>query len=354
MFDMSSFETGLFLTFLDFQTQAIIGQDDLYLDAIPLLSNSSEPSSTNTVLGDDKCCLLKSFQQEASCETDHLDHLLHSLRAYYGTVQTKRQLQLEVPAGFRKTTTHNKDLTSYLRSQHSSDTVSSSSSSDDLLCDLAPTLTDQDSNIHPLLQSDHPESENITTHSPSRTDYVPIIRSVDKPSSTLPHTLTVSEDFMHASLGFRQIDTIKKHLQELFSGHVVLDSTPADAILDPGDVATMHKRPRNTTPIPRSSYFGQVMHMDIVFGPEVAVGNIHFGLLFTDRFSRMSYIYPLRNLTTDISRQLVAFFAHLGFAPTRLITDFDLKLIGGKARDCLNGLLIHVNAAPSSRQDKMV
>jgi hypothetical protein len=159
---------------------------------------------------------------------------------------------------------------------------------------------------------------------------------------------------MRASLGFRRIDTIKKHLKELYSGHVVLDSTPADAILDPGDIATMHKRPRKTTSTPRSSYFGQVMHMDIVFGPEVAVGNIHFGLFFTDRFSRMLYIYPLRNLTTDISHQLEAFFAHLGFAPTRLITDFDLKLIGGKARDYLNGLLIHVNAAPSSRQDKMV
>jgi hypothetical protein len=40
------------------------------------------------------------------------------------------------------------------------------------------------------------------------------------------------------------------------------------------------------------------------------------------------------------------------FFPQRLITDFDLKLIGGKAREFLNGLLIHVNAAPSSQQDK--
>ncbi|MFN9982834.1 MAG: hypothetical protein ACK53Y_23090, partial [bacterium] len=84
----------------------------------------------------------------------------------------------------------------------------------------------------------------------------------------------------------------------------------------------------------------------------MAIGNVHFGLLFTDRFSRMTYIYPLRNLTTDIPKQLEAFFAHLGFSPHRLITDFDLKLIGGKAREYLNGLLIHVNAAPSLRQDK--
>jgi hypothetical protein len=55
--------------------------------------------------------------------------------------------------------------------------------------------------------------------------------------------------------------------------------------------------------------------MDIVFGPEVALGNIHYGLMFTDRYSRMCYIYPLQNLTTDIPKQIQAFFAHLGFVP---------------------------------------
>jgi hypothetical protein len=38
--------------------------------------------------------------------------------------------------------------------------------------------------------------------------------------------------------------------------------------------------------------------------------------------------------------------------PRRLISDFDLKLIGGKAQDHLNQLLVHVNAAPASRQDR--
>jgi len=94
------------------------------------------------------------------------------------------------------------------------------------------------------------------------------------------------------------------------------------------------------------------MNMDIVFGPEVALGNIHYGLIITDRYSRMCYIYPLQNLTTDIPKQIEAFFAHLGFVPKRLLTDFDLKLIGGRARDYLNSLLVHVNAAPSNRQDK--
>ena len=98
--------------------------------------------------------------------------------------------------------------------------------------------------------------------------------------------------------------------------------------------------------------FADVIHMDIVFGPEISIGNIHYGLIFTDRYSRMTYLYPLHNLTSDIPRQLQAFFAHIGLVPRRLISDFDLKLIGGKAREYLNSLLIHVNAAPSYRQDK--
>jgi hypothetical protein len=98
--------------------------------------------------------------------------------------------------------------------------------------------------------------------------------------------------------------------------------------------------------------FAHVFHMDIIFGTDVAVRNIHYGLLFTDRFSRMMYVYPLQNLTSDIPRQLEAFFAHIGIVPKRLISDFDLKLIGGNAREYLNQLLIYVNAALAYRQDK--
>jgi hypothetical protein len=92
--------------------------------------------------------------------------------------------------------------------------------------------------------------------------------------------------------------------------------------------------------------------MDIVFRPEVAIGNIHYALLFSDRYSRMNYLYLLQNLFSEIPKQMEAFFAHIGHLPDRLISDFDLKLIGGKAREYLNSLLIHVNTAPAYRQDK--
>jgi hypothetical protein len=36
----------------------------------------------------------------------------------------------------------------------------------------------------------------------------------------------------------------------------------------------------------------------------------------------------LQNLTSDTPKQSEAFFAHIGHYPTRLISDFDMKLIG--------------------------
>lgn len=119
---------------------------------------------------------------------------------------------------------------------------------------------------------------------------------MDKPSSSLPSRITFSEDLLHASVGFRRIDTIKSHIQDLYQPTIKLDNLPPDAVLDSGDVSTLPKANRNTTPVPRPLQFADIMHMDIVFGPEVSIGNIHYGLMFTDRFSCMTYIFPLQTL----------------------------------------------------------
>lgn len=162
----------------------------------------------------------------------------------------------------------------------------------------------------------------------------------------------LTKDLIRAGVGYRKIETIKKHLSDLYQPTITLDSQPPDAVLDAGDFSTLLKVPKNTKRVPRPASFLDVVHMDIVFGPEVSLGNVHYGLLFTDRYSRMTYIYPLQNLTIDIVKQLEAFFAHLGTTSKHLISNFDTKVIGGKAREYLNTLKIHVNVAPANRQDK--
>jgi hypothetical protein len=46
---------------------------------------------------------VKQFQSEVDHETKHLDNILKSLQQYYNEVKTKRQLKLDVLAGFCKT-----------------------------------------------------------------------------------------------------------------------------------------------------------------------------------------------------------------------------------------------------------
>jgi hypothetical protein len=257
---------------------------------------------------------------------------------------------MEVPAGFRQTSNHARQIRSYNSLKHNTDL-----SSQEI---LPPATQDVDDSLISSLGNLDLQQELISQHSISPDAHssvagnVPIIPSVDKPSSSLPHVITMTEDYLCSSLGFRHIDTIKQHLPDLYCKSDRLDTSPPDAVLDQGDFATIRKSARNTTPVPRSSCFGNAMHMDIVFGPEVALGDIHYALLISDQYSWMNYIYPLHNLTSDIPKQLQAFFAHLGFHLKCLISDFDLKLIGGKAREYLNSLLIHVNAATSSHQDR--
>jgi hypothetical protein len=349
----------LFLQFPTLTVQVIVGNDDIYLHATPLsqsnvLVSVDDPvTSLDTLSSSDQsfCCQVLRLQEEVEKESLHIDTLLQKLKDYYATVIIKRQLQMDVPAGFCKTSQHQQNME---YSKQLQVTNSDSSSLNSLPVELETILSPTDHTLHPdTLEPSSPlDGSDNKTNSAFASEYSPIIHSVDKPSSSLPRVLTFLEDLLRASVGFRRIDSIKQNLQDLYQPTIHLDTSLADAVLDAGDYATLRKKARNTTPVPRSLAFGDVLHMDIVFSPEVSIGNIHYGLLFTDRHSRMTYIYPLQNLQSDIPKQMPAFFAHLGIIPKRLITDFDLKLIGGKARDYLNCLLIHVNAAPFHHQDK--
>jgi hypothetical protein len=143
--------------------------------------------------------------------------------------------------------------------------------------------------------------------------FIPIICSVDKPSESLPKHVSMTEYHLCACVGYRRMDTLKKNLISLYQPTVLLDHTSPDAILDPGYYATLCKKDRNTTPVPRPKKFGDIFHIDIVFGPDISIGNVHYGLICVDRFSRMTYVYPLQNLTGEIQRQLESFFSTPGY-----------------------------------------
>jgi hypothetical protein len=268
-----------------------------YIDMVPLQSLQGGLSSSSSLCGVDHlvdspqrniCHHIKNFQSDLQVETNYLYNLLSDLRNYYKTIKTCHQLNLEVPAGFRESSNHVKQLCHYLSKMHSD---SLDPPVDPLISSLSLNIIDDNNVI----------VDDITdTKKSSPTIDIPIIRSVDKPSSSLPQHITMSEDYIRAALGFRRIDTLKTHFKDLYQDIVKIDSLPADAVLDAGDLSTIRKTARNTTPVPRPSYFGDVFHVDIIFGPEITIGNIHYGLLFRDHYSRMTYLYPLQNLTSDI------------------------------------------------------
>jgi hypothetical protein len=339
----------LSLIFPEFTTKAVLGHHDIYLDAEPVIDPDN--FSSVDVSTDQFCRNLKEFTNDVTKETKYLDNLLKNLRQYYKEVKTKRQLNLDVPAGLRRATTQQRQLRDFQNSQLEYPSVECDSalpSEPSLLSQVSDTLPNP--SCHDLVQ---PTLDTTTTNTNSSSSVpIPILRCVDKVSSSLPSQFMLTKDLIRAGVGYRKIETIKKHLSDLYQPTITLDSQPPDAVLDAGDFSTLLKVPKNTKWVPRPASFLDVVHMDIVFGPEVSLGNVHYGLLFTDRYSRMTYIYPLQNLTIDIVKQLEAFFAHLGTTSKHLISNFDTKLIGGKAREYLNTLKIHVNVAPANRQDK--
>jgi hypothetical protein len=219
----SSFENGLTIYFPEFHTQAIVGTTDIYLDTVPcyeVMSTSVDLQEIDTTPVSSTCNHITQFQMDIDIESSKIDQLLLSLRRYYNDVKTKRQLNLEVPAGFRRQTQWQTDAAyhdslKHSTIQHCSDNVPDVSS-----------ITDLPSNI---LESTLPDFDpNNDVFQTPVSGHIPIVRSVDKPSTSLPNTITMNEDFLRASLGLRRIDTLKQHLPVLYQNNIRLDHTPAD------------------------------------------------------------------------------------------------------------------------------
>jgi hypothetical protein len=105
------------------------------------------------------------------------------------------------------------------------------------------------------LQTQQQDSETSTTNPISTTHTstslgIPLVRSVDKVSSSLPKHISMTEEFLRTCVGFRRIDTLKQHLQSLYQPTISLDKTTPDAVLDVGYFATLRKKNRSTTPVP--------------------------------------------------------------------------------------------------------
>ncbi len=181
------------------------------------------------------CRKLNEFQDNLDHDSEYLDQLLFKLRHYYSTIQTKRRLNFDVPAGIRKTSQHQHTLA------YSRQLTKMPSAGDE---NELPTVLDSSSIEQTLPTLDVRSDDHLleNTNLSSCTVRPLIIRSIDKPSSFLPRTVTVSEDYLRASVSFRKVDCMRQHFKDLYQDTVRIDNLPADAVLDPGDYATLHKK----------------------------------------------------------------------------------------------------------------
>ena len=94
--------------------------------------------------------------------------------------------------------------------------------------------------------------------------------------------------------------------------------------------------------------------MDIVFGTKTAISGIKYGLFLIDRATRYKMIFPLRNLTDDITTALLKTQQTLHMFPKRIITDYDHKLIGSRIQHFIldHKLQCNIEAAPPKRQNQ--
>ena len=128
-----------------------------------------------------------------------------------------------------------------------------------------------------------------------------------------------------------------------------MDKNPT---LDPGEIASLRAADRNTNPFPLPDNIGDISHVDIDFGPTRAIGGALYVLTLVDKRSRHTFIYPLRNLKSDLLEAFDQFMVDCDGNCEAIRTDFDQKMIGGEVRKYLTKKEIDISAAPPRQQHK--
>jgi len=110
----------LFIVFPGFESKAILGESDIYLDATPYNSPTSDSGSGSStlpslIINNNIHCRHTTQQQiQETPDNIQLDNVLKTLRQYYSEVKTKRQLNLNLPAGFCQDNTTQRNFKEFL------------------------------------------------------------------------------------------------------------------------------------------------------------------------------------------------------------------------------------------------
>ena len=91
-------------------------------------------------------------------------------------------------------------------------------------------------------------------------------------------------------------------------------------------------KPNKGKSLTKQRHYLDKVNMDIVFGDCLGLGGFRYALLLVDVATRYCWVYGMQALTSnEIISCLEQFAAAAGSNPKCFHSDFDKKLIGGKA-----------------------
>jgi transposase InsO family protein len=161
------------------------------------------------------------------------------------------------------------------------------------------------------------------------------------------HRTTFDSLKLHRIFGCRRFKN-QNHLIAASSNAQLIKSGELPPTL--GDFATINS-PAKGKPLLQPRKYLDKVHLDIVFGDCLALGGFRYAIVLVDVATRYCWVFGMQALTSnEIISALNSFTSIAGMVPKTFHSDFDQKLIGGKARQWILEAGSRIIAAPSNRQ----
>jgi len=197
----------------------------------------------------------------------------------------------------------------------------------------------------------HKISVTQTLSEVTKAQAIPKMRVVDIPPTACSPKITLNVDQLRKNFGFRNINSIIKEMKQT-STNLIISTQDREPIVDIGEVSTIDRPHRNTTPLLLPKHPGDIVHMDILFGAGTSIGGYKYSLFVVDRATRHKYLYPIRSLKTDILPAIKQLCTDLGRTPNLIRTDFDHKIMGSEIRQYIHEHQGHIESAPPHLQNQ--
>ena len=104
--------------------------------------------------------------------------------------------------------------------------------------------------------------------------------------STRPNIVTYSSDMFQKAIGFSNFYKVLAKMKQISQPTLKINDLGQDPMQDLGEMDTIPKQRRNTTPLQRPERFGDVVHFDIFYGSGADISGYRYALWFVDGSSK--------------------------------------------------------------------